>query len=229
MDAMVSPLLEKPVQEPGPGTPGRRSSRPEWLLRATIESVLIVSSILLALAVDEWRTARQEREVAEQSLQIFEREMRQNMERLDGVTPFHAGLRDVVAGMAKQPERIVEVQSIMEGLEAPVLLNTAWETAVATGALTHIPVETVSALSLTYSMQRRYTEDTRNNLPRLVMVAETTESQKLRFMQEAMTYLNALVRSEQDLHGVYEQALLIVSSSPGRPRRDEAGVVPPDG
>ena len=213
----LSPLLEQPVSDvTGEGERRHSSKRPEWLLRVSIESLLIVVSILLALAMDEWREAMQKRELAEQSLQIFEREMRQNMERLEGVTPFHVGLRDVVAGMAEQPERITEAQSIMEGLEAPVLLNTAWETAVATGALTHIPVETVSALSLTYSMQRRYSEDTRDNLPRLLMTEATPEPQKLRFMQETVAYLNALVRSEQELHGVYEQALLIVAGSAGR-------------
>ena len=48
----------------------------EWILRALAESTIIVVSIILALAVDEWRDDRQNQELAAQSLMIFEQEIR---------------------------------------------------------------------------------------------------------------------------------------------------------
>ena len=50
--------------------------------------------------------------------------------------------------MAGEPAE-ADLRSAMEGLEPVVLLNTAWETALATGVLTHMEFTIVSALSLT--------------------------------------------------------------------------------
>src|SRR5690606_9997973 len=74
----------------------RRSGTPEWLLRVSIESVLIMVSILLALGVDEWRDGRDYRELAQQSLQIFALEIEQNLAMMNETLPYHIGLRDVV-------------------------------------------------------------------------------------------------------------------------------------
>ena len=189
----------------------RLSGTPEWLLRVSIESVLIVISILLALAVDQWRENRSNRLLARQSLQIFEREVRRNLNALEEVIPYHNGLRDVAVAMAAEPERVVELRSIVEGFKPVVLLNTAWETALATGALRHIDVETVSALSLTYSMQQRFREEVRAGLPRLLPGADANA----REMQHAIAYLTEMGRSEDELRGVYLQALEVITQATG--------------
>jgi hypothetical protein len=221
----VSPITSDSVEagEAPPGTPSgsRLSATPEWLLRVSIESVLIVISILLALAVDQWRENRSNRLLARQSLQIFEREVRRNLTALEEVIPYHTGLRDVAVAMAAQPERVVEVRSIVEGLKPVVLLNTAWETALATGALRHIDVETVSALSLTYSMQQRFREEVRAGLPRLLPSGDADA----REMQQAIAYLTEMGRSEDELRGVYLQALEVITQAIGADttRADTAG------
>lgn len=193
-----------------------RTGTPEWLLRASFESVLIVLSILLALGVDSWHQDVENRGLARTSLEIFEREIRQNAARVADVVPYHIGMRDVVEGMAAEPERVVEVRSIVEGLEPTFLLSAAWETALATGALRHIDVQTVSALSLTYSLQQRFREDSRALLPRLLVTETTSEAEKLVQIRQALAYLNAIMRSEQELHGVYLQALQQIEVGLGR-------------
>jgi hypothetical protein len=184
----------------------QRFSWPSWLLRAFIESFFIMLSILLALAVDNWAQNRQHRRLAEQSLQIFARELKQNLDRIDDVTPYHSGLRSVVAEALINPSQAADMRSIVEGLQPTVLLNTAWQTALATGALTHIDVETVSALSLTYSIQERFREDTRASLPRIT-VGEMDPAEATRQVQRTHAYLNDLITGEQELRGVYKQAL----------------------
>ena len=70
-----------------------------WISRVLVESVLVVGSILLALALDEWNQDRDYQDLATLSLANFEREIQQNRLRLEDVTLFHAGLRDVLANM----------------------------------------------------------------------------------------------------------------------------------
>lgn len=184
--------------------------KPEWILRATFESMLIIVSIVAALAVDEWRQGRQNQELATQSLAVFEREIRQNMARLDDAAPYHAGMRDVVARMAAEEAAAADLRSIMEGLEPTVLLSTAWETALATGALTYMDFEVVSALSLTYSLQRRFAEESRSHLPDIsVGPGESPRTLDDR-IAAARAYLEDLTRDEQQLRGVYAEALQMI-------------------
>ena len=201
-----------------------RTSTPAWLLRVVVESFFIMFSILLALAVDSWRESRSHRRLAQQSLQIFENEIRRNLSRLDDVAPYHTGLKSVVQQAQVNGGSILEIQSIVEGLQPTVLLNTAWQTALATGALTHINVETVSALSLTYSIQERFREESRSAMPRVTLSANPTRDQIARAIGDTNAYLTQLVAGEAELRGVYQQALQIIAQA----KRSEAGGAPPD-
>lgn len=184
----------------------------EWVVRALAESVLIVVSIVLALAVDEWRENRQNQELAQQSLEIFEREIRQNLSRIEDAAPYHAGLRDVIGGMSAREGAEADLRAAIEGLEPVVLLNTAWETALATGVLTHLEFASVSALSLTYSLQERFAEASRSGMPRFSGSGggdlRAAEDQ----IEAAQTYLTTLARDEAELRTVYRQALEIIGS-----------------
>jgi hypothetical protein len=55
-----------------------------------VESVLVVGSILLALGLDEWNEDREFQDLAGRSLVNFEREIQQNLLRLEDVTLFHS-------------------------------------------------------------------------------------------------------------------------------------------
>jgi hypothetical protein len=187
--------------------PRRLATTPEWLLRVSVESVLIMMSILLALAVDEWQEGRDFEVLAHQSLQIFAQEIEQNLAIMNDVVPYHVGLQQVVAEMAAEPERVVDVHSIVEGMQPTVLLNMAWATALATGAFRHMDVNTVSKLSRMYSLQERFRDQITFARPELFVTAATTPEQKLEQMQHALMYLNDVVRAEQELRGVYLLAL----------------------
>ena len=119
-----------------------------------VESVLVVGSILLALAFDEWSEDRENQDLADRSLSNFEREIEQNRVRLEDVTLFHAGLRDLLANMDAGAAAVpsTTIRNIMEGFQPAILVNTAWETAVATGTLAYMDYDVVSGLSLTYNL-----------------------------------------------------------------------------
>lgn len=182
-----------------------------WILRGLVESVFVVASILLALAVDEWAQNKEYAELANQSLGIFEREIRQNKARLEDAAPYHMGIRDLLSQMRSMPESRMEIGSIMEGLNPPVLLNTAWETALATGALTHMDFEVVSALSLTYSIQDDFQNRSRSDRPRFTSSQGLAPGQARAQVDEAYEYVSGLSQDESQLIAVYDQALEMVA------------------
>ena len=184
----------------------------KWIIKGLVESVFVVGSILMALAVDEWSQNRDFAELADQSLGIFEREITQNRARMEDVAPYHQGIRDLLAQMRMMPEGSMDVRSIMEGLTPPVLLSTAWETALATGALTHMDFEVVSALSLTYSIQESFEDRSRLERPRFSSPESLTHIQALDQLDEGYEYLAALSRDESELLTVFHQALELIRS-----------------
>jgi len=195
----------------------------EWLLKGLVESVFVVGSILLALALDAWAESRSYAELADQSLGIFEQEIVRNRAGLEDVVPFHSGIRELLSQMVTAPEIQVDLRSVMEGLETPVLLNTAWETALATGALTHMDVQIVSALSLTYSIQERFAAESRAQRPRLATGADLPEALLNDRIHEAHDYMVTLTRGESELLTVFSQALELIREHRGTA---EVGVDP---
>lgn len=187
----------------------------EWLLKGLVESFFVVGSILLALAVDSWAENRDFAELADQSLGIFEQEIVRNRAALDEVSPFHTGIRDLLEQMLNGSEVQAELRNVMEGLETPVLLNTAWETALATGALTHIDVQIVSALSLTYSIQERFAQESQAQRPPLTPTANLPEAQLRERVRAAHDYMVSLTRGESELMTVLGEALELIRAHRG--------------
>lgn len=187
---------------------------PSWLPKIVAESVLIVFSILLALAVDQWREEEKERELVRQSLQSFRQEMKQNKMRLDDIVPYHTGIRAMLIELQSSGAigSRAELQSTIgiEGLRPPFLLDTAWKTAMATGALTIMDYETVSALSMTYTLQDRFREYSRSSLPAIVAGGADRDRAIDAALHSAIVYLNDVTAGEEELRAVYEQALQIV-------------------
>ena len=68
-----------------------------WLPRVLFESALITVSILLALALDEWRDEKQNMETVGHAMSNFLREIKQNKERIEDAAPFNRGLHDVLS------------------------------------------------------------------------------------------------------------------------------------
>ena len=167
----------------------------EWIIRATVASVLIITSILLALAVDEWRENEGHEELANQALLSFAREIRQNQARIEDAAPYHQGLRQVIARLAydQRGGSAADLQSVVEGLEPTVLLNTAWE------------------LSLTYSLQERFEDFSRSRLPRLNPLGTSSESELRVAIRQALNYVQELSQREQELIGIYQQALHLIA------------------
>ena len=200
-------------------------SRRAWISRVLVESLLVVGSILLALALDEWNEGQDYQDLATLSLVNFEREIQQNRLRLEDVTPFHGGLRDVLANMdaggAAVP--VTTIRNILEGFQPALLVSTAWETAVATGALGYMDYDVVAGLSRTYNLQEQLTSLSRSGMNDLLMGAfRSGEADFL--IYTANRYVRELTEAEQGLQVVYDLVLGLIAETIGE-RSDTTSAV----
>jgi len=191
-------------------------SRRAWISRVLVESGLVVGSILLALALDEWNEGQDYQDLATLSLVNFEREIQQNRLRLEDVTPFHVGLRDVLANMdmggAAMPA--TTIRNILEGFQPALLVSTAWETAVATGALGYMDYDVVAGLSRTYNLQEQLTTLSRSGMNDLLMGGFRSGEADL-LIYTANRYGRELTEAEQDLQVVYDLVLGLIAETIG--------------
>jgi hypothetical protein len=187
------------------------------LPRVIFESFLITVSILLALALDEWRDDRQDAETVDQAMFNFLSEIRQNRARVEDAAPFNKGLQDVLARRHAEGDidSITEFISMVESYTPIVLQSTAWETALATGSVAKMDYNLVSALSLTYGLQNRYQQASRNGMAGLTGPASLAPNGLELAIYNAVRYLSDVTAMETELSVVYGEAEAVIIESWG--------------
>ena len=183
-----------------------------WLPRVMFESALITMSILLALGLDEWREVRESMETVEQALSNFVSEIRQNKARVDDAAPFNKGLRDVLERrhLDGDIDSSAEFINIVESYNPVVLQSTAWDTALATGSVANMEYNLVAALSLTYGLQTRYQQASRDGMTKL-MSPENLLADRLEWaIYNSVRYLDDVTSMETELGIVYQEAEAVI-------------------
>ncbi len=205
--------------------------KPAWLAEVLVQSVMIVLSILLALWVDEWKQHRAEQQLAQVSLTNFLHEVQQNEARLDDILPYHRAMHSMVkeleAGRGVSTPAEFESAVGVDGMRPPFLLTTAWQTALATGALQKMDYETVSALSLTYTLQDRFREESRSGIQSVLQATNFQAGHAQQALRSADIVLNDVVQGEEDLRATYAQAARLLDRKLGiaaPPLRDSTHV-----
>ena len=186
-----------------------------WLPRVLFESMLIILSILVALGLDEWRDDRQNAENIDQALVNFIGEIQQNKARVEDAAPFNQGLRHVLnrRQQVKAIESVATFINIIESYNPVVLRSTAWETAIATGALAKLDYDLVSALSLTYSLQNRYQQVSRTGMMELTSPQNLSQDKLDLAIYNAIRYLDDVTGMETELGGFYTEAEAVLQSA----------------
>ena len=177
--------------------------------------MLIVMSILLALGVRAWQDGRDVRQLISRSMTSFQYEISLNRGRIDDLYRYHAGLLTVLAEADPHtdPQPAEEIRNVLDSLQSTVLLTSAWETALATGALGEMDYETVFVLSLTYGYQQRF--QTLYNT-RLNDVQELTTDDSMpppRLANTANRYMVELTTAEAELLDAYNQAMELLTGA----------------
>ena len=185
------------------------AERATWLPRALVESTLIVMSILLALALDEWKEDQEIQELIDRSVANFANELARNHSRVEDVRTYHQAVGEILEKHRGDEllTSVEEFRNIMAAMQPVVLTSSAWQTAVATGSLTRMNFELVSALSLTYNTQPVFNQKYNSTLDRLLSPSNL-RSENLRFtIHNASRFLKAVASSESELSGYYAQSL----------------------
>ena len=179
------------------------------------ESMLIVVSILFALYLDEWRDDRQDAENIEDALAYFVSEIQQNRARVEDAAPFNQGLRHVLSRRqeVRAIESVATFVNIFESYNPVVLQSTAWETAIATGALAKMDYKLVSALSLTYSLQNRYQQVSQNGMAEMTSPQNLSEEKLDLAVYNAIRYLDDVTGMETELGVVYAEAESVIRNA----------------
>ncbi|MCJ7557147.1 MAG: hypothetical protein MUP90_09570 [Gammaproteobacteria bacterium] len=179
-----------------------------WLPRVLFESALITASILLALALDEWRDERQTAEAIEQAMSNFLSEIRQNKARVDDAAPFNQGLRNVLSQRYRAGDigTVDDFIGIVESYNPVVLQSTAWDTALATGSVAKMDYNLVSALSFTYGLQNRYLQTTRNAMSDLTSPQNLSVERLDLAIYNSVRYLEDVTSMETELIVVFGEA-----------------------
>ena len=183
--------------------------------RVLFESILIVGSILVALYLDEWRDDRQDAENIEHALANFVSEIQQNRARVEDAAPFNQGLRHVLSRRqeVRAIESVATFINIIESYNPVILQSTAWETAIATGALVKMDYNLVSALSLTYSLQKRYQDVSRTGMAEMTSPQNLSEDKLDLAVYNAIRYLDDVTGMETELGVVYAEAESVILSA----------------
>lgn len=193
------------------------SSASDWLPKVLFESFLIVISILVALALDEWREQREDDQMVRQALLNFANELVQNRARIEDATPFNQGLLNVLQGNHERNEvsTIDEFVMMVESYSPVVLQSTAWDTALATGSLAKMDYNLVSALSLTYNMQSRYQIATRSGMEEIMNPQTLSAEQMNLAVLNSIRYLRDATSMEVELSAVYDVATTVIKEAIG--------------
>lgn len=186
-----------------------------WLPQVTIESILIVVSILVALGLDSWREKRNDEEFVRLALSNFQIEIQQNQARIDDAAPFNQGLRTVLSqhyGVG-DIDTVDEFVMMVEIYSPAALQSTAWDTALATGSLAKMEYSLVSALSLTYSLQDRYDSSTRSGMNDLTSPQYLSEDKLKLAIYNSIRFLDNVTGMEEELAVIYVEASLVIEAA----------------
>lgn len=187
----------------------------EWLPRVLFESFLITMSILVALALDEWRENREDAETVQQALSNFVSEMQRNRVLIEDNAPFNLGLLNVLRNRYESNDigTVDDFLNMIESYEPAQLRTTAWETALATGSLAKMEYDLVANLSYTYNKQNLYQLATGPGMAGLTNLQNLSDDRLRLAIYNSIRYLNSISGMESELTDIYIQASAVVGGA----------------
>lgn len=191
--------------------------------RLVFEGLLIVISILLALAAAQWREERQRRVLVSAALANVAEELERNAAAIEDVLPYHREVLANLRGLVERPEEVAGIgflelveRAAPRGVQPPLLHATAWETVAAQGLAVDLPFATSRMLATTYDAQRAGAVATWQRIADRLFDPATFDPGRNR---ETLWFLfmavNELQSQEAQLLVVYERALAQLRAGEG--------------
>ena len=177
---------------------------------ALFEAAFVVLGVVLALAANEWREGRNERQRAAIASNAIAAELRSNRGAVAAAHAYHSALIDSLQ-VNGSPTWQPSPRLFSRGFVAPAQLSsTAWQSAAATGAVEHMPYEAVLKLSQAYANQARYEHQAMN-------IGEVLYAELFRNGVQGVTsnyrnlgnLIGAFLYRERQLMAVYDSTLAV--------------------
>lgn len=190
---------------------------PPWLGEATFQAALIVLSLLLALAADEWRDRRARAERVEVALAAIRQELAANRVAAARAAAHHRQIVDTLRKLdAVPPERRL---AAFPGnvINPAAVVSTAWQVAQLSGAVADMPLPLVLALARVYDAHDYYARTSQAMLQMIytrvfaVGYGEVTKSSG-----NMAGIINDMSNWERGLTAGYSQGIAAIDSMPRR-------------
>ncbi len=124
--------------------------------KALFEAFFVVLAVVLALAANEWRQHRAERQQGRAALTSIVEELKSNRAAVQVSLDYHSERLQLIGQLRREGAR-PSFRDFPRGFVSPAqTFQTAWDAAAETGALGHMEYSTVLDLSRLYARQRRY-------------------------------------------------------------------------
>ena len=133
-----------------------REKTRDAIQKALFEAFFVVLAVGLALAANEWRQSRADRQQARSALASIVEELKSNRAAVQTSLEYHTE-RLQLLGRLSGSGGVPDGRDFPRGFVLPAqIFQTAWESAGETGALSHMEYSTVLELSRLYARQERY-------------------------------------------------------------------------
>lgn len=181
----------------------KRSDRKmPWGLLAA-EALLVVLSVLLALALNSWREGRANEALALRSLQSVVDEADTNCSRISALQAYHRA----VADRERQPE----------GIQVGLIRNDAWHSAQSTGAAAYVDYDIATTIGRIYAAQADHRTIVEAHIQALfVALSGGTQLDEGLHGDADIATIRELVRIQAQLLEVYEELADTVTEEYGR-------------
>lgn len=171
-----------------------------WKLLA-VEAVLVVTSVLLALALNSWRQSRSNNALAERAVQEFIDEVKINCSSILTHQPYH--------------QAVVKGEREPQGIQLGLLRNDAWDVAKTIGATPHLEYNIAAKIGEIGAQQSDHRAMVQAYLQALFTVALQFEEPDEWHREGERAVINDLLRIQTSLLEEYQNLLVLVEKDFG--------------
>ncbi len=161
-----------------------------------IEAFLVVASVFLALALEDWQQSRAENKVAERALQGFIDEMQINCRKITNVKAYHDG--------------ILSGERNPQGVQIGLLRNDAWDVVKTTGGAPHLDYEILAKMGEISALQGDHRAVVQAYIQALFGLALQFKEDQEWHLAGERGVINELVGIQSDLLESYQSLLHLV-------------------
>lgn len=164
----------------------------------SIEAILVVLSVLLALGLNSWREGRANQELAIRAMQGVVDESQVNCQSIKHFHPYH--------------QQVANDEIEPSGIQIGLIRNDAWNTAKSTGAAAHINYDIAASVETIYALQ----SDHRTIVESYIQALFTNfvgmqEPEEQMHGQGEVAVIREMVRIQNSLIETYQELELLVN------------------